>query len=92
VGVYATTICLAVKKHPYLIYAGVLSASVGFWAKRGTWTSRSNLDDEFEVLDDENPEIVKEKIVGLRDWIGVGIAGMGFAIAVVGAYGEGFTD
>lgn len=46
----------------------------------------------FEYLDAENAEVVKDRIMRLGDWIGASIAGLGFAIAVIGGYGEGFTD
>jgi len=50
------------------------------------------VEDGFEYLDAENAEVVKDRIVGLRNWIGAAIAAMGFGIAVIGGYGEGFTD
>lgn len=44
----------------------------------------------FEYLEQENAEVVRERILGLRDWIGLTMTGLGFGIAVVGGYGEGF--
>ena len=53
---------------------------------------RGEVEDGFEYLDAENPEVVKDRIMGLRDWVGVMVSGMGFVVAVIGGYGEGFTD
>jgi hypothetical protein len=92
VGVYTTTLIVANKKHPYLIYAGVLSAVAGIWSLQGRIFRRKTVEDGFEYLDAENAEVVKDRIVGLRNWIGAAIAAMGFGIAVIGGYGEGFTD
>jgi hypothetical protein len=49
---------------------------------------------EYEVLDAdvENAEVVRERILKVRDWVGVGIAGVGFVIAVIGGYGDGFIE
>lgn len=44
----------------------------------------------FEYLEQENAEVVRERVQGLRDWVGLAITGLGFGIAVVGGYGEGF--
>jgi hypothetical protein len=49
------------------------------------------VEDDFEYLDKENAEVVRERILGLRDWIGIGCAGVGFIVSVVGGYGEGFN-
>jgi len=53
---------------------------------------RRTVEGGFEVLDAENAEVVQARILGLRDWIGTALAGVGFGIAVVGGYGEGFMD
>jgi hypothetical protein len=90
--VYTTTLILARKKHPYLIYSGILSCVVGLWGLRGRLFRRKVVEGDFEYLDVENAEVVKDKILGLRDWGGFCVAGVGFGIAVVGGYGEGFTD
>jgi hypothetical protein len=89
---YTTTLFLATKKHPYLMYSGVLSVVAGVWGVRGAMKRRGEVEDGFEYLDAENPEVVKDRIMGLRDWVGVMVSGMGFVVAVIGGYGEGFTD
>jgi len=88
---YTTTLLLATKKHPYLMYSGVLSVVAGVWGVRGAW-KRREVEDGFEYLDAENAEVVKDSIMGLRDWVGVSVSGVGFVVAVIGGYGEGFTD
>ena len=52
------------------------------------------MEDGFEYLEDnaENAEVVRDRILGLRDWIGLGFSGVAFVFAVIGGYGEGFTD
>jgi len=51
------------------------------------------VDDRFEALEEgENAEVVQWKIMRLRDWIGLGLSGLGFVVAVIGGWGEGFTD
>jgi hypothetical protein len=90
---YTATLLLATKKHPYLMYSGVLSVVAGVWGVRETMMRRREVEDGFEYLDDaENAEVVKDRIMGLRDWVGVSVSGMGFVVAVIGGYGEGFTD
>jgi len=89
---YATTLVLATRKHPYLMYSGLLSSAAGLWTLRRRLRGRRMVEDGFEYLDAENAEVVKDRIMGLKDWIGASIAGLGFAIAVIGGYGEGFTD
>ena len=63
----------------------------GVWLIRRRILHRRTVEGGFEVLDAENAEIVKDRILGLRDWIGVGISSVGFVFAVIGGYGEGFT-
>jgi hypothetical protein len=87
---YTATLLFARKKHPYLAYAGVLSAVGGGWIVRGRVRRREV--DGFEVLEEENAEVVRERILGLRDWVGLGICAVGFVVSVVGGYGEGFSD
>ena len=89
---YATTLILANKKHPYLMYSGIFSAAAGLWAISGRLHGRRVVEGGFEYLDAENAEVVRDRIMSLRDWIGASITGLGFVIAVVGGYGEGFTD
>jgi hypothetical protein len=89
---YTTTLLLASKKHPYLMYSGVLSAAAGLWVVKRRILRRQVVEDGFEYLDAENAEVVKDKILGLRDWIGVACTSLGFVSAVIGGYGEGFTD
>jgi hypothetical protein len=89
---YTTTLFLATKKHPYLMYSGVLSVVAGAWGVRSSWQRRREVEDGFEYLDAENAEVVKDRIMGLRDWIAVSVSGMGFVVAVIGGYGEGFAD
>jgi hypothetical protein len=64
----------------------------GTWSLRDLIFKRNVVEDGFEYLDVENAEVIKDRILGLRDWIGMGVAAAGFGIAVVGGYGEGFTD
>lgn len=71
------------------MYAAVLALGSGFWSlsrRRGGKTVEGG----FEYLEQENAEVVRERILGLRDWIGLTMTGLGFGIAVVGGYGEGF--
>jgi hypothetical protein len=89
---YTTTLILAQKKHPYLIYSGFLSALAGAWIVRARFLRQRTVEDEFEYSDAENAEVVKDKIMGLRDWMAAGITGLGFVFAVIGGCGEGFTD
>ena len=92
---YTTTVILAQKKHPYLLYSGFLSAVTGIWVVRTKiWGRRAAVEDGFEYLEDnaENAEVVRDRILGLRDWIGLGFSGVAFVFAVIGGYGEGFTD
>ena len=92
---YTTTLILAQKKHPYLLYSGFLSAVAGVWIVRGKiWRRPAVVEDGFEYLEDnaENAEVVKDKILGLRDWVGLAFSSVGFVFAVIGGYGEGFTD
>jgi len=98
---YTATLILATKKHPYLMYAGTLSLVAGVWSvRRGLlWRRRREVEDGFEYLGEEdnngqgeNAEVVKDRIMGLRDWVGVAVSGVGFVVAVIGGYGEGFTD
>jgi hypothetical protein len=72
------------------MYSGVLAGIAGIWNIRRK-LDRTTVEDDFEYLDKENAEVVRERILGLRDWIGIGCAGAGFVIAVVGGYGEGFN-
>lgn len=79
------------------MYSGVLSAVTGIWVVRkrlllGWRGGEMEVDNEFEYFDVENAEVVKDKILGLRDWVAAGITGVGFIFAVIGGYGEGFTD
>jgi len=53
---------------------------------------RRTVEDGFEYLDAENAEVVKDRIIGLRDWVGATLSGVGFVIAVVGGWGERFPD
>lgn len=73
------------------MYSGVLSLVAGVWGVRGK-LRRREVEDGFEYLDAENAEVVKDRIMGLRDWVGVMLSGVGFVVAVIGGYGEGFTD
>ena len=59
---------------------------------RGALRHRRIVEGGFEYLDAENAEVVKERILGLRDWVGALFTGVGFVIAVIGGYGEGFMD
>ena len=88
---YTATLIFATKRHPYLIYSGVLSLVAGAWGVRGK-LRRREVEDGFQYLDAENAEVVKDRIMGLRDWVGVTLSGVGFVVAVIGGYGEGFTD
>jgi hypothetical protein len=92
VSAYATTLLLAQKRHPYLIYSGVLSAAAGGWVWAKQKGGTRSVEDGFEYLEEENAEVVQSRILRLRDWVGTAIAGMGFVFAVIGGYGEGFTD
>lgn len=63
------------------------------------WRRGGEVEDGYEYLVEEegggqgeNAEVVKDRIMGLRDWVGVGVSGVGFVVAVIGGYGEGFTD
>jgi hypothetical protein len=92
---YTTTLIFAQNKHPYLIYSGFLSAVAGIWIVRiKIFGRRVVANDGFEYLEDnaENAEVVKDRILGLNDYTGLGISGVGFVFAVIGGYGEGFTD
>lgn len=89
---YAATLCLAHKRHPYLIYSGVLSAATGGWVWAKQRGGTRSVEDGFEYLEEENAEVVQSRILRLRDWTGTAIAGTGFVFAVIGGYGEGFTD
>jgi hypothetical protein len=75
-----------------LVYAGVLAAGAGGWVWVRQRGGTRSVEDGFEYLEGENAEVVRERIGRLGDWVGVGIAGVGFVVAVVGGYGEGFTD
>lgn len=86
---YASTLLMTRKRHPYLMYAGVLATGSGLWSFRRRRGGRT-VEGGFEYLEQENAEIVRERIMGLRDWIGLAMTGLGFGIAVVGNYGEGF--
>jgi hypothetical protein len=93
VAMYAATLVLGTKRHPYLMYSGLLSAATGIWAVRKRLAGhRRMVEDGFEYLDAENAEVVKDRILGLRDWVAATFTGIGFVIAVVGGYGEGFVD
>jgi len=74
------------------MYSGFLSALAGAWVVRARILRRRTVEDGFEHLDAENAEVVKDRILGLRDWMAAGITGLGFVCAVIGGYGEGFTD
>jgi len=51
------------------------------------------VEDGFEVLEEaENAEVVQWNILRMRDWTGLGLSGLGFVVAVIGGWGEGFTD
>lgn len=89
---YTSTLILATRKHPYLIYSGVLSGVAGLWSVRRRLLSRRVVEGGFEYLDAENAEVVRDRILGLRDWVGAGLTVLGFGIAVVGNLGEGFLD
>ena len=89
---YATTFVLASKKHPYLIYSGILSAAAGVWGVRQRVLENRITEEGSESVDAENAEVVKDRILRLRDWIGLCFTGVGFVVAIVGGYGEGFTD
>jgi hypothetical protein len=90
VAVYTTTLVLTTKRHPYLMYSGGLAGVAGIWGLRRK-LGRTTVEDDFEYLDKENAEVIRERILGLRDWIGIGCAGVGFIVSVVGGYGEGFN-
>jgi len=96
VAAYTASLLLASKRHPYLIYSGVLSAATGGWLWNRQALSqkgRAQVADRFEALEEgENAEVVQWKILRLRDWIGLGLSGLGFVVAVIGGWGEGFTD
>ena len=81
------------------MYAGTLSFVAGVWSVRRMWRRGGEVEDGYEYLVEEegggqgeNAEVVKDRIMGLRDWVGVGVSGVGFVVAVIGGYGEGFTD
>jgi len=46
----------------------------------------------FELMEPENAEVVRDRILRLRDWVTAGLTAMGFTIAVIGNLGEGFSD
>jgi len=89
--VYSATLIFASRKHPYLVYLGVLSAATGLWSVRGRLRRRT-VEDGFEYLDAENAEVVKDRILGLKDWVAAALSGVSFVIAVVGGWGERFAD
>jgi len=46
----------------------------------------------FELMEPENAEVVRDRIVGLKDWVSLGLTMVGFMVAVVGNLGEGLLD
>ena len=96
VTAYITSLLFASKRHPYLIYSAFLSAAAGGWVLNRQGFSlwgRTQVEDGFEVLEEaENAEVVQWNILRMRDWTGLGLSGLGFVVAVIGGWGEGFTD
>jgi hypothetical protein len=89
---YTTTLLLANRKHPYLMYSGILSGCAGLWSLRGRLWNRRVVEGGFELMEPENAEVVRDRILGLKDYVSLGLTAIGFAIAVIGNLGEGMLD
>jgi hypothetical protein len=92
VGMFSSGLVLGVRKHPYLGYAGVLAGVSGVCCTMGRWSRRGQVDDGFEYLnkEEENAEVVQQKILGMRDWVALMSSTLGFLVAVIGGFGDGF--